>query len=131
MSADGQVITTNTDPQGNNTEGNGITGVSGGTYGDDSPEYISATATLPAGTTDVRFRYSTDAGYLDTGWFVTTSGRRHRRRGEPAGGRVDADRRAGAGQQLVRPAHLGCDLTPGVDSDFEIRGREDSTSTGS
>ena len=28
------------------------------------------TATLPAGTTDVRFRYSTDAAYLDTGWFV-------------------------------------------------------------
>jgi bacillopeptidase F (M6 metalloprotease family) len=71
VSADGQVISTNDDPQGNNAEGNGITGVSGGTYGTGSPEYISATATLPAGTTDVRFRYSTDAGYLDTGWFVS------------------------------------------------------------
>ena len=28
------------------------------------------TAQLPAGATDVQFRYSTDAAYLDTGWFV-------------------------------------------------------------
>ena len=27
-------------------------------------------APLPAGTTDVRFRYSTDAAYVDTGFFV-------------------------------------------------------------
>ena len=27
-------------------------------------------AVLPDGATDVRFRYSTDAAYLDTGWFI-------------------------------------------------------------
>ena len=37
VSADGEVISTDTDPQGNNTEGNGLTGVSGGAYGTDSP----------------------------------------------------------------------------------------------
>jgi hypothetical protein len=72
VSSGGQVITTNTNPQGNNTEGNGLTGVSGGSYDNgDSPTYLQASATLPAGTTAVRFRYSTDAGYLDTGWFVS------------------------------------------------------------
>jgi hypothetical protein len=66
----GQVVTTNTDPHGNNTEGNGLTGTSGGEYFVDDPVYVHLTADLPAGTTDVRFRYSTDAAYLDTGWFV-------------------------------------------------------------
>ena len=28
---------------------------------------------LPADTSDVRFRYSTDAAYLDTGWFIDTA----------------------------------------------------------
>ena len=68
--ASGQVVTTDANPQGNNTEGNGLTGTSGGEYFVDEPEYLHLTATLPAGTTDVRFRYSTDAAYLDTGWFV-------------------------------------------------------------
>ena len=68
--AAGQVVTTDADPQGNNTEGNGLTGTSGGEYFVDEPEYLHLRATLPAGTTDVRFRYSTDAAYLDTGWFV-------------------------------------------------------------
>ena len=66
----GQVVTTNENPQGNNTEGNGLTGTSGGEYFVDDPQYLHLRATLPAGTTDVRFRYSTDAAYLDTGWFV-------------------------------------------------------------
>ncbi|MEH0843077.1 hypothetical protein V6U81_11890 [Micromonospora sp. CPCC 205711] len=66
----GQVVTTNEDPHGNNTEGNGLTGTSGGEYFVDDPEYVHLTAVLPANTTDVRFRYSTDAAYLDTGWFV-------------------------------------------------------------
>ena len=66
----GQVVTTDENPQGNNTEGNGLTGTSGGEYFVDEPEYLHLRATLPAGTTDVRFRYSTDAAYLDTGWFV-------------------------------------------------------------
>jgi hypothetical protein len=68
--ASGQVVTTDADPQGNNTEGNGLTGTSGGEYAVDEPEYLHLRAALPAGTTDVRFRYSTDAAYLDTGWFV-------------------------------------------------------------
>ena len=122
VSAGGQVITTDTDPQGNNAEGNGITGVSGGTYGADSPEYISATATLPAGTTDVRFRYSTDAGYLDTGWFVSNV--------QVGGTSTDvvppedewtlvdgAEQDNNWSVQLI----AGCDLTPGVDSTFEIQ----------
>ena len=66
----GNVVTTNDDPHGNNTEGNGLTGTSGGEYFVDEPVYVHLTAQLPPGTTDVRFRYSTDAAYLDTGWFV-------------------------------------------------------------
>jgi len=66
----GAIVTTDDDPQGGNTEGNGLTGTSGGAYFVDEPQYVHLTADLPAGTTDVRFRYSTDAAYLDTGWFV-------------------------------------------------------------
>lgn len=66
----GTTVTTNDDPHGGNTEGNGITGTSGGAYFVDDQEYIHVTAQLPPGTTDVRFRYSTDAAYLDTGWFI-------------------------------------------------------------
>ncbi|MEU1973189.1 hypothetical protein ABZ477_16155 [Microbacterium sp. NPDC019599] len=66
----GTVVTTDDNPHGNNTEGNGLTGTSGGAYFVDEPTYIHLTAQLPAGATDVRFRYSTDAAYLDTGWFV-------------------------------------------------------------
>jgi hypothetical protein len=32
----------------------------------DEPTYIHLSGELPVGTTDVRFRYSTDAAYLDT-----------------------------------------------------------------
>lgn len=67
---DGSEITTDDDPFGNNEEGNGITGTSGGEYFVDEPVYVQASASIPAGATDVRFRYSTDAAYLDTGWFV-------------------------------------------------------------
>jgi hypothetical protein len=64
-------VTTNTNPHDNNEEGNGLTGTSGGAYFVDEPEYIHLqSAPLPAGTTDVQFRYSTDAAYLDTGFFV-------------------------------------------------------------
>lgn len=66
----GTEVTTDDDPHGNNPTGNGITGTSGGAYFVDEPVYVHLTAQLPAGTTDVRFRYSTDAAYLDTGWFV-------------------------------------------------------------
>jgi hypothetical protein len=68
--ATGGPATTMEDPQGNNTEGNGLTGTSGGAYFADDPKYVHLQGQLPAGTTAVRFRYSTDAAYLDTGWFV-------------------------------------------------------------
>jgi hypothetical protein len=71
--ASGATVTTNDDPHGNNTEGNGITGTSGGAYFVDEPEYVTYSAVLPAGATDARFRYSTDAAYLDTGWFIDTA----------------------------------------------------------
>jgi hypothetical protein len=64
------VVSTDTDPHGNNTEGNGITGTSGGAYFVDEPQYVQYEVELPAGATDVRWRYSTDAAYLDTGWFI-------------------------------------------------------------
>jgi hypothetical protein len=67
---DGKEVTTDEDLHGNNEEGNGLTGTSGGTYFVDEPSYVHLSAQLPVGTTDVRFRYSTDESYLDTGWFV-------------------------------------------------------------
>ena len=66
----GETITTNDNPQGNNTEGNGLTGTSGGEYFVDDPLVINAHGVVPAGATQLRFRYSTDAAYVDTGWFV-------------------------------------------------------------
>ena len=66
----GSVVSTNTNPNGNNAEGNGLTGTSGGAYFVDEPTYVHLKATLPAGASAARFRYSTDAAYLDTGWFV-------------------------------------------------------------
>jgi len=66
----GTEVTTDEDPHDNNEEGNGLTGTSGGAYFVDDPVYIHLTGALPEGTTDVQFRYSTDAAYLDTGWFV-------------------------------------------------------------
>ena len=66
----GAVVTTDDDPHGNNPEGNGLTGTSGGAYFVDEPEYIHLTGELPANATDVRFVYRTDEAYLDTGWFV-------------------------------------------------------------
>jgi hypothetical protein len=68
--AAGQVVTTDDNPHGNNSEGNGITGTSGGAYFVDEPTYQQYSVTLPAGATDLRWRYSTDAAYLDTGWFI-------------------------------------------------------------
>ncbi len=67
VKSNGTTITTNDDPYGNNTEGNGLTaGVSGGVYGVDRPTCITASAVLPVGSTAARFRYSTDAAYVDT-----------------------------------------------------------------
>ena len=66
----GTTVTTDENPHDNNEEGNGLTGTSGGTYFVDDPVYVHLSATIPDGATDVRFRYSTDAAYLDTGWFI-------------------------------------------------------------
>lgn len=63
-------VTTSDDPHGNNTEGNGLTGTSGGAYFVDDPVYIHLNGDVPAEADGLRFRYSTDAAYLDTGWFV-------------------------------------------------------------
>jgi bacillopeptidase F (M6 metalloprotease family) len=122
ITSDGKTITTDTNPQGNNTEGNGVTGVSGGSYDDgDLPTYISANATLPAGTTDARFRYSTDAGYLDTGWFVANVkiGGTTVTPSAPEGEWTLID---GAEQKNNWSVQIisDCDLTPGVTSDGEI-----------
>jgi len=114
----GATVTTNTNPHDNNEEGNGLTGTSGGAYFVDEPAYIHLQATLPAGTTDVQFRYSTDAAYLDTGWFVDDV----QVGGAPAtvssesgwfetNGLQDNDWSV----QLIS----GCDLTPGEDSEGE------------
>ena len=64
------VVSTNTDPQGNNTEGNGLTGTSGGRYFVDDPALQNLSVTTSAAATALRFRYSTDPAYVDTGWFV-------------------------------------------------------------
>lgn len=110
----GTVVTTSTDPQGNNTEGNGLTGTSGGAYFVDQPEYIHVTATLPANATDVRFRYSTDPAYLDTGWFVDDVAIN----GAPAGlSSAEGQWVLTDGQQnnnWVVQIIASCDLTPGI-----------------
>jgi hypothetical protein len=116
----GTEITTDVDDFGNNTEGNGITGTSGGAYFVDEPVYVHLQAELPADATDVRFRYSTDAAYLDTGWFVddvsvdgtaatltSETGNWYETTGEQNNNWVI---------QIIAP----CDLTPGVLSDGEI-----------
>lgn len=118
----GAVVTTNEDPHGTNPTGNGITGTSGGAYFVDEPVYVHYTAQVPAGATDVRFRYSTDAAYLDTGWFIddvsingadVTSSLT-----SPAGEWVETTGVQDNNWTLQVVAT--CDLTPGVTSPFEI-----------
>ena len=78
------------------------------------------TAQLPAGATDVRFRYSTDAAYLDTGWFVDdvmVNGAT----ATLSSSTGDWFETTGVQEnnwtvQVV----ASCDLTPGVTSPFEI-----------
>ena len=116
----GETVTTNDDPHGGNTEGNGLTGTSGGAYFVDEPEYIHLTAQLPAGTTDVQFRYSTDAAYLDTGWFVDdvmVNG------AAAALSSAEGEWFETTGLQdnnWTLQVVASCDLTPGVDSPYEI-----------
>lgn len=112
----GQTVTTNDDPHDNNTEGNGLTGTSGGAYFVDDPVYIHVSGTLPAGTTDLRFRYSTDAAYMDTGWFVddVNVNSSEATLSSDAGNWIETNGEQNNNWvlQLVSP----CDLTPGVSS---------------
>ena len=114
----GTVVTSDDDPHGNNTEGNGLTGVSGGEYGVDDPAYVHLTAQLPAGATDVRMRYSTDAAYLDAGWFVDDV-----RVNGAAAGLTSSDWFETDGVQdnhWALQVAATCDLTPGTTSEGEI-----------
>jgi hypothetical protein len=118
--ATGEVVSTDEDPHGNNEEGNGITGTSGGAYFVDDPAYRQYSVTVPDGATDLRFRYSTDAAYLDTGWFVddvTVDGAAASV--SPTGdGWVET-----TGQQdnnWVVQVISACDLTPGETTDGEV-----------
>jgi hypothetical protein len=114
--ATGKVISTNTNPQGNNTEGNGLTGTSGGGYFVDEPKYLHLNAAIPAGAQAVRMRYSTDTAYLDTGWFVddVKIGTTPATLSSPAGEWFET--------QGIQDNHwmlqviAPCDLTPGVSS---------------
>lgn len=117
----GTEVTTDTNPHDNNEEGNGLTGTSGGTYFVDEPEYIHLqSAPLPAGTTDVRFRYSTDAAYLDMGFFVddvTVGGQPATLSSEPGNWILTTGIQENNWVvQLLSP----CDLTPGRTSTGEI-----------
>lgn len=115
----GATVTTNDDPHGNNTEGNGLTGTSGGVYFVDQPKYIHLTGQLPAGTTDVRIRYSTDAAYNDTGMFVDdvqVGGATATLSSEP-GNWIETT--GAQNNQWVLQLVAPCDLTPGVNSSFE------------
>lgn len=116
----GTTVTSNDDPHGGNTEGNGLTGTSGGAYFVDEPEYVHLTAELPDGATDVQFRYSTDAAYLDTGWFIDDV----MVNGAPATVSSDVgewvETNGVQDNNWTLQVIASCDLTPGVDSAFEI-----------
>jgi hypothetical protein len=116
----GTVVTTDDDPHGGNTEGNGLTGTSGGAYFVDEPVYVHLTADLPDGTTDVRFRYSTDAAYLDTGWFVddVAVNGAEATLSSPDGEWIETTGIQDNNWTLQVVA--SCDLTPGVESEYEI-----------
>jgi hypothetical protein len=113
-------VTTDENPHDNNTEGNGLTGTSGGAYFVDDPVYVHLQGTLPAGTTDLRFRYSTDAAYLDTGWFVddVNVGGAAATLSSEVGNWVET-----TGEQdnnWILQVIATCDLTPGVTTPGEI-----------
>ena len=115
----GETVTSDENPHDNNEEGNGLTGTSGGTYFVDDPTYIHLTADLPDGTTDVQFRYSTDAAYLDTGWFVDdvqVDGAAVAVSSDPGEWiETTGEQENNWVVQILSP----CDLTPGEDSTFE------------
>jgi hypothetical protein len=120
----GAEVTTNDDPHGNNSEGNGLTGTSGGAYFVDEPQYIHLHGTTPDGATALRFRYSTDAAYLDTGWFIDDVSVN----GTPVDEDTELTSEEGEwihtdGQQdnnWVVQVISRCDLTPGATTEGEI-----------
>jgi hypothetical protein len=119
----GTEVTTDTNPHDNNTEGNGLTGTSGGAYFVDDPTYVHLhSAPLPAGTTDIRFRYSTDAAYLDTGFFiddpVTVGGAAATLSSAPGNWILTTGVQ---NNNWVVQVLAPCDLTPGATSAGEIR----------
>ena len=120
--ATGTEVTTDENPHDNNEEGNGLTGVSGGDYSaGDAPVYIQLQGTVPDGATALRFRYSTDEAYLDTGWFiddVALNGALV----DLASSTVDGWIETEGIQNNVWSLQLlaSCDLTPGVDSPGEL-----------
>lgn len=111
--ATGQVVSSNEDPHGGNTEGNGITGTSGGEYFVDDPVYRQYSVQVPADATDVRFRYSTDAAYLDTGWFIddVTVGSTPAQLSSEAGNWVETT--GIQNNNWTVQVIANCDLTPG------------------
>ncbi len=118
---DGELVSTDENPHDNNEEGNGITGTSGGEYFVDEPAWVHYNAVLPEGAEDVRFRYSTDAAYMDAGWFIDDV----MVDGAPA--LVSADEETGFVQtdglqdnRWTVQVISSCDLTPGEDSEFEL-----------
>jgi hypothetical protein len=118
--ASGDVVSTNDDPHGGNTEGNGITGTSGGAYFVDEPTYRQYSVTVPTGATDLRWRYSTDAAYLDTGWFIddVTVGPAPAlvSPGSPGWTETDGTQDNNWTVQVIS----ACDLTPGTASEGEL-----------
>ena len=94
ISSGGQVITTSTDPNGNNEEGNGLTGTSGGEYFVDYPALISASA-VAARRHDRRAVPLLDRPGLPRHRLVR-EGRR--------GGRSGSDAQRACGQRLDRHA---------------------------
>jgi hypothetical protein len=119
--ATGEVVSTSENPHGNNTEGNGITGTSGGEYFVDEPAYRQYSVTVPDGATDVRWRYSTDAAYLDTGWFVdevTVDGAAATVSPEEEGEWISTT--GAQDNNWTVQVISACDLTPGADTVGEI-----------
>ena len=128
--ASGAVVSTDDNPHGGNEELNGITGTSGGAYFVDEPEYVQYSVTVPDGADGLRWRYSTDAAYLDTGWFIddVTVG------GAPALVSSDEWVQTDGVQDNNWTVQVisSCDLTPGATTAGELSdGAGATSSTGS
>ena len=110
----GEVVTTDDDPQGNNTEGNGLTGTSGGEYFVDEPQYVHlpADAARPARPTSASATRPTRPTSTRAGSSTTSRGRRARHgllAGRATGPARPASRTTTGSLQIVSP----CDLNGG------------------